>query len=346
VEKIYYAICEHLKFLDVERELAPGMKVLLKPNMLIAKDPVDAATTHPAFLRALAIRLRELGITQIMLADSPGGLYTERTLRKAYDACGFSALQDVLTLNFDTTSGKQNGFPILTPMLNAEYCINCAKLKTHTLMTMTAAVKNMFGSIPGLKKAEYHCLKSTIEPFTQMLIDLHEAVKPNLNFVDAIDCMEGNGPSGGQVRHIGYTMASKCAYSIDEICAELMHINPAIVRTIHWARRRGLVDPRHIEKRGDAVVPADPPFQLPDSVVKKQGLLSFASIRRSAWGRASTRPTVIREKCIGCGKCMESCPRHIITIENHIANIPKKGCISCFCCHEMCPEKAIAIIRK
>ena len=39
VEKIYYAICEHLKFLDVERELAPGLKVLLKPNMLIAKDP-------------------------------------------------------------------------------------------------------------------------------------------------------------------------------------------------------------------------------------------------------------------------------------------------------------------
>ncbi len=346
VEKIYPAICEHLKALDIERELAPGMKVLLKPNMLLAKEPAKAATTHPVFLRALAIRLRELGITHIVLADSSGGLYTERTLRKTYEACGFAALDDVLTLNYDTTSGKKNGFPILTPLLEADYIINCAKLKTHALMTMTAAVKNMFGSIPGIKKAEYHCLKSTIEPFTKMLLDLHETVKPNLNFVDAIDCMEGNGPSGGQARHMGYTLASRCAYSLDEVCAELMNINPAVVRTIHWARRRGWVDPEHIEKTGDPLVPTEPPFALPDSVVKKNTTFSFAGFTRSAWGRTSTRPAVIAAKCVGCGKCMESCPKHIISINNKIAFIPKNGCISCFCCHEMCPEQAIEIIPK
>ena len=113
------------------------------------------------------------------------------------------------TLNYDTSSRRKNGFQIITPVLEADYIINCAKLKTHALMAMTAAVKNMFGSVPGIKKAEYHCTKSTIEPFTKMLLDLHETVKPHLNLVDAIDCMEGNGPSGGTVRHMGYTLAFK-----------------------------------------------------------------------------------------------------------------------------------------
>ena len=346
LDKVYGAICEHMKNLHIERDVSPGMRVLLKPNMLSGRNPDGAVTTHPVLLRAVAVWLREQGIKEIVLADSSGGLYNEKTLRKAYHACGFTALQDVLTLNFDTTSGKKNGFPILTPILEADYCINCAKLKTHALMTMTAAVKNMFGSIPGVKKAEYHCVKSTIEPFTRMLLDLHETVKPELNIVDAIDCMEGNGPSGGQVRHMGYTMASKCAYSLDEVCAKLMNLNPTMVRTIYWARRKGLVDPQNIEETGDSIIPAQPPFRLPDSIVKKTDTLSFARMRQGIWGRSSTRPAVIGARCIGCGKCMESCPKHIITLNNGVAWIPKKGCISCFCCHEMCPVQAIEIIRK
>ena len=225
------------------------------------------------FLRALAVRLRELHVKTIVLADSSGGLYNERTLRKTYDTCGFSALTDVLTLNFDVTSGKKNGFPILTPILDADIVINCAKLKTHALMVMTAAVKNMFGSIPGIKKAEYHCVKATIEPFTKMLLDLHETVKPDINLVDAIDCMEGNGPSGGTVRSMGYTLASPCAYALDEICARLVGINPQLVRTIHWARKRGLFNPQDVRTVGDALIPADPAFELPDSVVKEERLV-------------------------------------------------------------------------
>ena len=346
VDLIYLAICMHFEALGIERELQPGMNVLLKPNMLLAKHPEAAATTHPVFLRALAKRLRELKIQHIVLADSSGGLYTERALRKAYDACGFSALSDVLCLNFDVSSAKKNGFPILTPILQADYVINCAKLKTHALMVMTAAVKNMFGSIPGIRKAEYHCVKATIEPFTRMLLDLHETVKPDLNLVDAIDCMEGNGPSGGTVRHMGYTLASKCAYAADDVCAKLIGVQPAMIRTIHWARRRGWVDPETIKIIGDPLIPADPPFILPDSVTKQERAFSFAGFRRAVWGRTATRPTVLASRCIGCGKCMEVCPMHIITINDKVAFIPEKGCISCFCCHEMCPEKAIEIVKR
>ncbi|MDD3920622.1 MAG: DUF362 domain-containing protein [Eubacteriales bacterium] len=346
LQTVYDAVCMHFDALDIRRELTPDMKVLLKPNMLLAKSPDGAATTHPVLLRAVAVRLRELGIKRIVLADSSGGLYNERTLKKTYEACGFSTLADLLELNFDTASQKRGKFQIITPVLEADYIINCAKLKTHALMVMTAAVKNMFGSVPGIKKAEYHCTKATVEPFTRMLLDLHETVKPHLNLVDAIDCMEGNGPSGGTVRHMGITLASKCAYAADEVCAELMQINPQLVRTIHWARKRGLVQPGAVEKTGHTLTPAEPPFTLPDSIISPTTTRTGGGIGRLLWGRASTRPTVIKEKCIGCGKCAQGCPKHIISITNKIAFIPKKGCISCFCCHELCPEKAIEIIKR
>lgn len=346
LDVIYAAVRRHFEALDVEKDLTPDTRVLLKPNMLLASDPAGAVTTHPVFLRAVAKRLRELGVKTIVLADSSGGLYNERMLHKAYDACGFTALSDILTLNYDTTSRKKNGFLIITPVLEADYIINCAKLKTHALMLMTAAVKNMFGSVPGIKKAEYHCVKATIEPFTKLILDLHEVVRPQLNLVDAIDCMEGNGPSGGTVRRMGLTLASKSAYAADEVCAKLMNINPHMVRTIRLARKRGLADPQNVRMTGDAVVPAEPAFQMPDSFADRSRTRSGGGIGRLLWGRTGTRPVVTREKCVGCGKCMEGCPKHIITITDKIAFIPKRGCISCFCCHELCPEKAIEIVER
>ena len=125
-----------------------------------------------------------------------------------------------------------------------------------------------------------------------------------------------------------------------------MSINPALVRTIYWARKRGLVDPKSVQIIGDTLTPADPAFQLPDSYIDAKNSRAGGGIGRALWGSASTRPVVIAEKCVGCGKCMEGCPKHIITLADNVAFIPKKGCISCFCCHELCPEQAIEIIKR
>ena len=56
-------------------------------------------------------------------------------------------------------------------------------------------------------------------------------------------------------------------------------------------------------------------------------------------------PKLDVKKCVGCGKCAESCPPKIIVIEGRKAHFTRKGCISCFCCQEMCPAKAIGVKR-
>jgi uncharacterized Fe-S center protein len=55
----------------------------------------------------------------------------------------------------------------------------------------------------------------------------------------------------------------------------------------------------------------------------------------------SIRPSVNIEKCIGCGKCSEVCPKQAITVENKKSSIDKMKCIGCGECMTVCPVKAI-----
>lgn len=339
------AVAAHFEALDVAGDLRPGMHVLLKPNLLAARDPALAVTTHPELLAAVARWLRAHGISQITLADSPGGVYSASMLRKLYAACGLSPLEGLLTLNLDVSSGRRDGFTLITPVLQADYIINCAKLKTHGLTVMTAGVKNLFGCIPGLKKPEWHCLKPTIDAFSDLLIDLSQAVAPQITLLDAVDCIEGNGPGGGDVRHMGMTLCSRSPYALDEQAALLMGLRGDMPPTVRAARRRGLMQEPAV-LTGDALVPASPPFRLPDAVVGKERFLSGNGLFHRFFGRGRALPRVDAAKCIGCGRCAESCPMHLIHIENRKAVMTSKGCISCFCCQEMCPAHAIEARRK
>lgn len=339
------AVSAHFERLNVARDLTPETRVLLKPNLLAARDPSLAITTHPALLTAVARWLRAHGVKNITLADSPGGVYTPAALRKLYAVCGLEPLKGLVTLNEDVSSGQRNGFTLITPALEADYIIDCAKLKTHGLTVMTAGVKNLFGCIPGLKKPEWHCMRPTLSGFSDMLIDLCESVKPNLTLLDAIDCIEGNGPGGGEIRHMGVTLCSLSPYALDEQAALLMGLRAGMPPTVQAARRRGLMKEPAV-LAGDPLIPADPPFALPDAVIGKERFFSRKGLFHRFFGRGRCFPQVDAAKCIGCGRCAESCPKHVIDMRGRKAVPRSKGCISCFCCQEMCPARAISAKKR
>ena len=72
---IYSALCKSFDDLNIEQDLRPGMKVVIKPNLVMAKSPEFSATTHPLVIRGVIRYLREHGITDITVAESSGGLY-------------------------------------------------------------------------------------------------------------------------------------------------------------------------------------------------------------------------------------------------------------------------------
>lgn len=55
------AIREMLEALDIARDLRPGMKVVIKPNLVMAKKPDAPVTTHPLVVKAVAEWLRGAG---------------------------------------------------------------------------------------------------------------------------------------------------------------------------------------------------------------------------------------------------------------------------------------------
>ncbi|MFH1657493.1 MAG: 4Fe-4S binding protein [bacterium] len=54
-------------------------------------------------------------------------------------------------------------------------------------------------------------------------------------------------------------------------------------------------------------------------------------------------PKVDKEKCIGCGTCVQTCPNNAIKVgEDGKAEIDQEKCQNCGRCVEVCPMQAIA----
>lgn len=52
-------------------------------------------------------------------------------------------------------------------------------------------------------------------------------------------------------------------------------------------------------------------------------------------------PWVDKDKCIGCGDCVDECPVNTIFIKDEKAEIDMEGCIRCGKCHDVCTEDAV-----
>lgn len=348
---------EQLRLLGAEECIRPGVKVVIKPNLVVRAEPDSGAVTHPLVTAAAAACLQELGAS-VLIAESSGGVYTQAALRSIYTGTGYTemARQYEVELNYDCSSGELKapdglrckGFTVITPVLEADVVVDICKLKSHCMTGLSGAVKNLFGCVPGLMKPELHCRFPEKPHFGEMLTDLCCAVKPEFCIVDGITAMEGNGPTGGHPRHMGVILSGRNPFAVDVACAELISMKPEEIYMLRSAMERGL-SPRsagELEVLGESLetyIQKD--FVQPESKTSNfiEKLPRF--LRPLATRLASPAPKIRKEECVGCGKCAESCPQHTIHIEDGKASIDYKGCIRCYCCHEMCPKHVIDIRR-
>lgn len=338
----------------------PGMKIVIKPNLVSAMKPESAATTHPVLLIALAEMLTEKG-AEVVIGDSPGGLYNAAYLNRIYNATGMRETEKYgAKLNQDYRQ-KETVFPearvlksfTYTAYLDdADFIINFCKLKTHGMMGMSAAAKNMFGVIPGIMKPEYHYRSPDYKDFADMIVDLNQFFKPKLCIVDAVTGMEGNGPTAGTPRDIGALIASENPHAADLLCAKLIGLTKESVPTLEAAYRRALIPAtaEELSVAGDW----KPFIQRDFKTVSNHRSLRFASDGKSRFSRLTaaviarlltSRPVLCEPECVGCNKCGEICPVKAIQMENGKAVIDRKKCISCFCCQEFCPKGAMKVKR-
>ena len=330
----------------------PGMRIGIKVNLVHAAAPETATTTHPALVKALTELLTERGAS-VVIGDSPGGLYTAAHLDKVYRVCGLEDCGGELNHDFSVKDGK---FPDGVVLKTFQYTgwldscdaiINFCKLKTHGMMGMTCAVKNLFGTIPGTMKPEYHFRFPEATDFANMLVDLQVYWKPRLHIVDAVIAMEGNGPTAGTPRPMGLVLAGENPFLLDQFCAPLIGLQPEQVLTQKAALDRGLVPDLPFPESLLPYVQKD--FRLPPTkstlfrsvLPGKAGELAGRAMQHFL----SPRPTLMPKQCIGCGKCREICPAKAIRLVRGLPKIDRTRCIGCFCCQEFCPRGALEAKR-
>ncbi len=342
-----------------------GKRVVIKPNLVMKTSPEKAATTNPAVLEAMICILKE-STSDIIIAESPGGLYTESVLRSNYRGCGIADVAEKygVKLNFDTSNVTVEAkdakmsklFDIITPIAEADVIVNLAKLKSHSLTGYSGAVKNYFGTVPGVTKFEMHARFPDYNDFGSMLTDLCIMLtqsKPTFNVLDGIIAMEGNGPTGGDPKRLDCIMSGTNPFAVDVAGAYIIGAEGIIM--LEEGKKRG-VCPNGISELAllgdeslDAFKAAD--FKRPDTKGSGGGSL-LAKLPTMFGGRLNSwlqpRPQINKKVCIGCGECERSCPAHTIEIRKNgkgkrQAYIVDDKCIKCYCCQELCPYKAVKI---
>lgn len=332
--------------------IKPGMRVLVKCNMVMRKSPDAAATTHPEVARAVCAAVRALGATPI-IGDSPGGPLSATLLKSYYSGTGLAeaAQRSGAELSLDTAQGFRacpEGVELkrmdITNMANsADAVISCSKLKTHGMTLMTGCVKNLFGCVPGTTKVEYHARFNQLNRFSNMLVDIERCVRPVISVLDAVDGMEGEGPSGGTPRHIGALLVSRDAHALDSVGARLIGLEPKDVCTLARAMERGLLDLNKVEVVGDSVDDiAVHDYVYPHAARDIKLYSTTPIIGRFINAVTMPHPAYDKSKCVKCGICARSCPAKAI----ELAPYPKADlskCIRCFCCQELCPQHAVEV---
>ena len=342
--EIYEIIKNVFEIFEVENKVK-DKKVLVKPNILGPFPPERGVTTDPRVISAIVKELKKCRSKEIVVGDNSGSIHFDpfkiakiTGILDASDGCYSNIAREVVEVKVESKFIEE--LFISRIVKEADYVINVPKFKTHSLTTITGAIKNMFGIIPGGKKAKLHSFTRSIKEFAELLIDIYQIRVPDLNIMDAIIGMEGVGPTNGKTRIINKIISSDNGISLDSVMAAMMGLKPDTIELLQIANEKklGEIDISNINIDGDLEVISG--FKTPNN-----GFLQ--RIRKTAvphiFNFAAVKPIVNHKKCKICKRCIEVCPVSAMNLTDKFPEADRKKCISCFCCDEHCPYGAITL---
>ncbi len=291
-----------------------GETILLKPNLLAGDPPEKALTTHPAVFKAVA-RVFQEGGANVVYGDSPALAKPERAAKLT----GLqAAAQEIGVPLADFKTGVKVSFPdallakqliLAAGALDADGIVTLPKMKTHGFTRITGSVKNQFGCLPGLQKAEFHVKMPDIYDFSRVLVDINRYLKMRLSIMDGIVAMEGNGPRSGEPIPMNVLIFSADLVAVDAVFCRLIDMDPEFVPTMALSREAGLgtYKDNEISLVGDDIegfIKKDfkAVRQAPYRYISAQSFPTFLK----NW--VSPRPVIDSSNCVLCGQCVQMCP--------------------------------------
>ncbi len=333
-------------------------KILLKPNLLGKASPEKAVTTHPAVFKAVGKYLKEHGYNNLYYGDSPGNPIGAS---KVAAECGIKApAEEAGILPADFSKGtqvsfdegkKEKQFMISNGILECDGIINLCKMKTHQLERITGAAKNIFGAVYGLNKGAFHAKYTDADSFAEMIADLNNFLRPRLHIMDGILAMEGNGPQSGTPIKMNVILMSTDPIALDTVFCYLINLKPELVPTNRYGYEYGVGTMKAEEIE---ILTADGERTIEEAaeiygnkkydVYKGTDQKTQIRLLQPIQPLLQKKPYILKEKCVKCGICVNSCPLEKKALE--LREYPQYDyslCIRCYCCQEMCPQKAIDV---
>jgi uncharacterized protein (DUF362 family) len=268
-------------------ESVRGKRVLLKPNMVEPTRACPHMTTHPAMIVAAAEVFRGWGAS-VTVGEGPGHVRdTELALVESGVAGALETAKLAFAdLNYQDVAWRENagrasklaGLFFPQAVAQADLIVSLPKMKTHHWVGVTAAMKNLYGTIPGIK---YGWPKNVLHHsgIPETVFDINASLPKTIAIVDAIDCMEGDGPIMGTMKSMGLVVVGANPTAVDATVCRLMDVDPWKVPYLRLAADRlGPLDDWLIEQRGEAWRPLVSPFNVLDKphlqrMVRHRGVL-------------------------------------------------------------------------
>jgi uncharacterized protein (DUF362 family)/Pyruvate/2-oxoacid:ferredoxin oxidoreductase delta subunit len=339
-----------------------SLRVVLKPNLLSAAAPDSGVVTHPVFFQAAAELVLDHGGRPVM-AESP----SVASLGSALKATGYDAvlhrlgievadLSDVAKLQYPQARVFKS-FEIARAFFDADLVLNLPKFKTHALTHVTAAVKNLFGAVPGLRKSQLHLKCPSPGELSEAILDLYgaflhgfEPARPLVHVMDAVVALEGEGPgTSGRPRPMNAVITGTDGLAVDWVAVQVSGLDPkrCPIPVGGLGRGYGIASGSEVRVLGQDVDGMRVQGFVPPSGGNLSiDLLGVAPVRSVMRRLFTGRPVPVPGACSRCLQCLRICPAKAIAEPGPGGAAPVFDygrCIRCWCCSEACPSRAIAV---
>jgi len=344
---------EHVLYPQIEAAGGvSGKSVMLKPNLLAWRRDNDPQAVHPRFIVETAKVFLDAGASRVAILENPAIQTAPQVLRAMGVADELKKL-GVASANFSNYKKQPpldavcfRNLEIADEFREYDFVADLAKAKTHGMMTLTFCVKNLFGLVNGGDRLAWHlAVGRDYDKFADMLLDLYLVVRPAFSLLDAVTCMEGNGPGSGTPADRHFIAGGTDALALDNVAAKVLGVDPDTLPLIKRAKARGLLaDPSSVDIL-DAL-PVCAPLALPDRPVLDMAQMQLG-VGIPKWAQKPlskllvVNPVLNPAKCVGCGVCVKMCPPKSLKLVDSRPVFDLPHCIRCFCCQEHCPKGAI-----
>ncbi len=180
----------------IQRFIARGDRVAIKPNIGWERFPDQAANTNPELVGRVVEQCLQAGASEVIVTDSSCNEANRSFQKSAIGTYAYNAGATVLLpqshrfREMALGGGILRRWQVYQPFIQTDKVINMAIIKHHSLTAVTAGMKNWYGILGGTRNLLH-------QDIHQSIFDLANFMRPTLTILDGIKILVRNGPQGG-----------------------------------------------------------------------------------------------------------------------------------------------------